>query len=56
MREISRHTGAGKPFSGLYKELFSYVAGRWRDLINASFDVLLYDLTGTYFEIDAAAN
>jgi transposase len=25
---------------------------RWRDLFNASFDVLLYDLTSTYFEID----
>lgn len=25
---------------------------RWRDLINARFDVLLYDLTSTYFEID----
>jgi hypothetical protein len=35
--------------------LFSHLAGRWRDLFNASFDVLLYDLTSTYFEIDAAA-
>ncbi len=26
--------------------------GRWRDLFNASFDVLLYDLTSTYFESD----
>jgi transposase len=25
---------------------------RWRDLFNARFDVLLYDLTSTYFEID----
>ncbi len=24
--------------------------GRWRDLFNASFEVLLYDLTSTYFE------
>jgi len=24
--------------------------GRWRDLFNADFDVLLYDLTSTYFE------
>jgi hypothetical protein len=30
--------------------LFSHLAGRWRDLFNASFDVLLYDLTSTYFE------
>ena len=35
--------------------LFSHLVGRWRDLFNASFDVLLYDLTSTYFEIDAAA-
>jgi len=35
--------------------LFSHLVGRWRDLFNASCDVLLYDLTSTYFEIDAAA-
>jgi hypothetical protein len=35
--------------------LFSHLVGRWRDLFNASFDVLLYDLTSTYFEIDTAA-
>jgi Transposase DDE domain len=35
--------------------LFSHLVGRWRDLFNANFDVLLYDLTSTYFEIDAAA-
>ena len=39
-----------------YKEaLFSHLVDRWRDMFNASFDVLLYDLTSTYFEIDAAA-
>ena len=27
-------------------------SGRWRDLFNARFDVLLYDLTSTYFEAD----
>jgi hypothetical protein len=30
--------------------LLDHLAGRWRDLFNASFDVLLYDLTSTYFE------
>jgi len=35
--------------------LFSHLVGRWRDLFNASFDVLLYYLTSTYFDIDAAA-
>ena len=34
--------------------LFAHLVGRWRDLFNARFDVLLYDLTSTYFEIDAA--
>src|SRR5277367_2551400 len=34
--------------------LFSHLTQRWRDLFNASFDVLLYDLTSTYFEVDAA--
>ena len=34
--------------------LFGHLVERWRDLFNASFDVLLYDLTSTYFEIDAA--
>src|ERR1700678_3649923 len=32
--------------------LFSHLTERWRDLFNVSFDVLLYDLTSTYFEID----
>jgi hypothetical protein len=30
--------------------LFSHLRGRWRDLFGAAFDVLLYDLTSTYFE------
>src|SRR5277367_6071269 len=34
--------------------LFSHLVGRWRDLFNADFDVLLYDLTSTYFEINAS--
>ena len=32
--------------------LFDHLVNRWRDLFNASFDVLLYDLTSTYFESD----
>jgi transposase len=32
--------------------LFEHLVERWRDLFNASFDVLLYDLTSTYFEAD----
>jgi hypothetical protein len=32
--------------------LFDHLVGRWKDLFNVSFDVLLYDLTSTYFESD----
>ena len=32
--------------------LFSHLQERWRDLFNAKFEVLLYDLTSTYFESD----
>ena len=32
--------------------LFDHLTGRWRDLFNARFDVLLYDLTSTYFEAE----
>jgi len=30
--------------------LFQHLRQRWRDLFNVDFDVLLYDLTSTYFE------
>src|SRR5512139_1888266 len=32
--------------------LFDHLTQRWKDLFNAKFDVLLYDLTSTYFESD----
>ena len=32
--------------------LFSHLQARWKDLFGASFDVLLYDLTSTYFECE----
>ena len=32
------------------RDLFSHLQERWKDLFGASFDVLLYDLTSTYFE------
>jgi transposase len=32
--------------------VFTHLTARWRDLFNISFDVLLYDLTSTYFESD----
>jgi transposase len=34
------------------EELFQYLRGRWQDEFGAQFDVLLYDLTSTYFESD----
>lgn len=38
------------------EELFKYLRSRWEDLFNASFDVLLYDLTSTYFEANPPRN
>src|SRR5512140_3587505 len=32
------------------RELFTHLTDRWKDLFNARFEVLLYDLTSTYFE------
>jgi transposase len=34
------------------EELFTHLTTQWKDLFNAKFDVLLYDLTSTYFESD----
>ncbi len=33
-------------------ELFSFLQQRWKSLFGADFEVLLYDLTSTYFERD----
>lgn len=38
---------------GHQKELFVYLQQKWQDLFGARFDVLLYDLTSTYFEGEA---
>jgi hypothetical protein len=32
--------------------VFDHLVARWRNLFNVTFDVLLYDLTSTYFESD----
>src|SRR5271154_6693204 len=37
---------------GHKEELFGHLGQRWQDLFGARFDVLLYDLTSTYFESD----
>jgi len=34
------------------ESLFKYLRGRWEDLFGIRFDILLYDLTSTYFESD----
>ncbi len=34
------------------EDLFSFLRDRWHNMFNAKFDVLLYDLTSTYFECD----
>jgi transposase len=34
------------------EELFKYLKERWQDQFGAKFDILLYDLTSTYFESD----
>lgn len=36
--------------------LFGHLRRRWSDLFGARYDVLLYDLTSTYFESDAPEN
>jgi hypothetical protein len=33
-------------------DLFTFLTHRWRDLFGATYDLLLYDLTSTYFESD----
>jgi transposase len=34
------------------KEFFSFLTQRWKDMFNATYEILLYDLTSTYFECD----
>jgi N-glycosylase/DNA lyase len=34
------------------KDLFTFLRARWKDLFQADFEALLYDLTSTYFECD----
>ncbi len=51
-----KRTGCTVAWTGIgdYKqELFWYLRQRWQDLFGAQFDILLYDLTSTYFEGEA---
>ena len=47
---VVRQERARRPARRRKQALFSHLVDRWRDLFNARFDVLLYDLTRTYFE------
>jgi transposase len=38
---------------GCREALFTHLKDRWSGLFGASYDILLYDLTSTYFEVDA---
>lgn len=40
----------------LKEELFGHLRHRWSDLFGARYEVLLYDLTSTYFECDVPAD
>jgi hypothetical protein len=38
------------------RALFAHLTARWRDLFNCTYEVLLYDLTSTYFESEPPEN
>jgi len=40
----------------LKEDLFGHLRQRWSDLFGAHYEVVLYDLTSTYFECDAPTN
>ena len=62
MGDLLGEAGEAVPYQNLYRCLdkllehregmFSFLKQRWQDMFNADFDVLLYDLTSTYFECD----
>lgn len=62
MGDLLGHTGDAIELQSLYRcldkllehkrELFTFLTERWRDLFHAGYEVLLYDLTSTYFESD----
>jgi hypothetical protein len=62
MGDLLGEEGEAIPYQNLYRCLdkllehregmFSFLKQRWQDMFNADFDVLLYDLTSTYFECD----
>ena len=40
----------------LKEKLFEHLRDKWRDLFGAKYEILLYDLTSTYFETDTPAD
>ena len=55
MPSSRRSTSSTAATTGCWRtseRVFDHLQERWRDLFNANFDVLLYDLTSTYFEAD----
>ena len=62
MRDLLGRTGDTLELQSLYRcldklvahkrGLFSFLTERWRDLFQVGYEVLLYDLTSTYFECD----
>lgn len=62
MADLLGRSGEGVELQSLYRcldkllahkqELFGFLRQRWRDLFQVGCDVLLYDLTSTYFESD----
>jgi hypothetical protein len=60
MGELLGQGGAAMGLQSLYRcldkllehkqAMFGFLTERWRDLFQAGYDVLLYDLTSTYFE------
>ena len=62
MRDLLGRTGDTVELQSLYRcldklldhkrDLFSFLTERWQDLFEARYEVLLYDLTSTYFECD----
>jgi hypothetical protein len=62
MGDLLGEDNEGVPYQNLYRcldkllphkeGLFSFLKQRWEDMFHAGFDVLLYDLTSTYFECD----
>jgi hypothetical protein len=50
LAEIHKLFAGHDPLLEHKRAWFDHLVGRWRDLFNFEFDVLLYDLTSTYFE------